>query len=267
VPRELPVVYEDVTDRTDVPDPAHLDVVAGYEAIGYRQVARILGSARGGIDAFVRDYSDEHRDALRVGLSLPSVLLLSADDLVLVHVAWFYGFPAVIASTGMADGSLVETHRRWDDVPPWPKRAERVRRRARLDGEMRRPESRGRSIHVVEGDDPASLDAAHRGHVSRARSTPVPSVSSPAELVREVEHRFRGSVVSADRFVLVQKLAGALVTAVGAIVLLALLATQPWPVVVAGAVVVALLTVLLLPRLYFWILYAQWYRPRYRARR
>lgn len=267
MPRPLPVVYEDVTGRTDVPDPAHLDVVAAYEEIGYRQAARVVGRPRQGIDAFVADYAPEHHDALRDGLARPTVMLLSADDLVLVQVSWFHGFPHVVASTRLADGGLVETHRRWDDVPPWPRWGERVRRRARLDGEMRRPETRGRTVHVVDGDDPAALDAAHRTHVARTGASPVPSPSTPAELIREVEHRFRGAVASADRFALVQKLAGALVTVLGAIVLLALLATQPWPVVAVGAVLVAVVTVVLLPRMYFWVLYAQWYRPQYRGPR
>ena len=52
--------------------------------------------------------------------------------------------------SGQTIGSLVETHRRWDDVPPWPKRADRMRRRATVDGEMRKSESRGLRLHVVE---------------------------------------------------------------------------------------------------------------------
>lgn len=265
--RNLPVVYEDVTDRDDVAEPAYLDIVEGFEAIGYRQVARVLGRPSRGLDDFVRDYSEEHHASLRAGIPRPAVLLVSPDGLVLVQVAWFYDFPEVIASTRMADGSLIETQRRWDGVPPWPKRAERLRRKAKLEGEMRRNETRGRHLREVDGDDPAGLEAAHLAHVAAAGGAPVPAPSTRAEVLAEVEHRFTRAMAIADRFALVYKLSSSLFAVLIAVGMLAVIATQEGLVILVGVVLFTLVTPVVLPRLYWGLLYARWYRPAYRPHR
>lgn len=265
--RPLPIVHEDVTGRDDVPEPAYLEVVAGFEELGYRSVARVVGRPREGYDAFIAEYAEEHHASLRAGMPRPDVLLLSPDALVLVQVAWFFDFPAVVASTRMADGTLVETHRRWDAVPPWQRRGERIRRRASVDGEMRRAETRGRAVHVVDGDDPSAFEAAHRAHVASTGGTPVPAPSTPGEVVAELEHRFARSLAVSERFVLVYKLASRLLVVLVGLAMLAVAVTQPWPLVVVGLVLLGLLTPLLLPRLWWWLSYARWWRPSYRAAR
>ena len=259
-----PIEYDDVTGRNDVPEPAYPDIVAGFEAIGYRQVARVRQLPREGLDAFVEDYAAEERDMLREGMARPGVVLVSPDGLVMVEVAWFYGFPTVTASTRMADGSLVETQRRWDDVPPWPQKAERLRRRASISGEMRRAQTRGRRIHDVVTDDPEELDEAHRAHVAAAGSTPAPAPATPGEVVAELEHRFASAMAIADRFALAYKIASSLLAAVIVVGMIAVVfGTRSLPGIILGLIVFTAITPLVLPRLFWGLLYAEWYRPPY----
>jgi hypothetical protein len=264
---KLPIVYDDVTGRDDVPEPAYPEIVAGYEALGYRQVARVLGLPREGMDEFLEDYAAEHQDMLREGMGRPGVVLVSPDGLVMLEVAWFYGFPTVTASTQMADGSLVETQRRWDDVPPWPQRAEKLRRRATISGEMRRAQTRGRRIHDVVSDDPEELDEAHRAHVEAAPSTPVPAPATSAEVVAELEHRLASAMTIADRFALAYKVASSVLAAVIVVGMLAVVfGTGSLLAIILGLVVFTAITPLVLPRLFWGLLYAEWYRPPYRGR-
>jgi hypothetical protein len=185
----------------------------------------------------------------------------------MVEVAWFYGFPTVTASTLMADGSLVETQRRWDDVPPWPRKAEKLRRRASIGGEIRRSQTRGRRIHDVVTEDPAELDEAHRAHVAASASTPVPAPATPGEVVAELEHRFASAMAIADRFALAYKIASSLLAAVIVIGMVAVVfGTRSLLGIVLGLVVFTAITPLVLPRLFWGLLYAEWYRPPYHGR-
>jgi hypothetical protein len=219
------------------------------------------------MDALLDEYAEEHWDMLRDGMARPAVVLVSPDGLVMLEVAWFYGFPTVTASTGTADGSLVETQRRWDDVPPWPQRAEKLRRRATISGEMGRAQSRGRRVHEVVSDDPAELEEAHRAHVAAAGSTPLPAPATPAEVVAELEHRLASAMAIADRFALVYKLFSSLLAVVIVIGMIAVVfGTGSLLAIILGLVVFTAITPLVLPRLFWGLLYAEWYRPQYHGR-
>ena len=68
------------------------------------------------------DYAPGDREQALDHFRDPATVLRSADGLVLAQVCWFWSEPGLVLKTWMSDESLVETWRRWPEVPPWPAR-------------------------------------------------------------------------------------------------------------------------------------------------
>jgi hypothetical protein len=66
---------------------------------------------------------------------------------------------------------------------------------------------------------------------------------------------------------LLYELASRLLVVLVGLATLAVAVTHPWPLDVVGLVLLGLLTPLLLPRLWWWLSYARWWRSSYRASR
>jgi hypothetical protein len=113
----------------------------------------------------------------------------------------------------------------------------------------------------------ATLEAAHRAHVASTGGHPVPSPSTPGEVAAELDQRFARSLVDSERFMLLYELARRLLVVLVGLAMLAVAVTHPWPLDVVGLVLLGLLTPLLLPRLWWWLSYARWWRSSYRASR
>ena len=260
-------VYTDVT-QADGPAAPHQDQVEAFQESGYDGVGLVhLDVEPGGIAGLAADYSPEDGAALLEHGTLPSTMLRSADGLVQASVSWFWAEPAVQLRTWMDDDSLVETHRRWPEVPPWPRRRAAAWRHATVEGEMTRQAADGRSIATVPEADAPRLDQAHRAHVQAYAETygcsPVAAPATMAETLTSLEratvHMWRvGEVYARTGNVLL--VAMALAVAAWSWALHA--ASVPWALLWSLGGVVAML--LSLNRFSARFAYTRWWRPAYR---
>jgi hypothetical protein len=255
-----------VTQAQGPPAP-HPDQVLALQEIGYDVLGLVhLDVEPGGVASVAEGYAADDAAALLEHGAEPSTLLRSPDGLVQAAVAWFWSEPSLQLRTWMDDGSLVETHRRWPAVPPWPRRRAAAWRYATVEGEMTRQAAEGRSIATVPEADARRLDEAHRAHVRAYADTygcsPVASPSTMEETLPTLEratlHMWRvGEVYARLGNILV--VAIALAAAAWAWALSA--ASVPWAPLWA---VCGLLTVLLsLNRISVRFAYTRWWRPAY----
>lgn len=264
--RQRPV-YTDVT-QADGPPAPHPEEVVAFQEIGYDVLGLVhLDVDPGGIADLAADYSPEDGAVLLERGALPSTVLRSADGQVQASVAWFWSEPAVQLRTWMDDDSLVETHRRWPAVPPWPRRRASAWRYATVEGEMTRQAADGRSIATVPEADATRLDQAHRAHVRAYAETygcsPVAAPGTMADALTSFEratvHMWRVGEVYA-RTGNVVLVAIALAVAAWSWALHA--ASVPWAVLWSLCGVVTLL--LSLNRFSVRFAYTRWWRPAYR---
>lgn len=260
-------VYTDVT-QAEGPTAPHPEQVLAFQEIGYDVLGLVhLDVEPGGVEGVATDYAAEDAAALLEHGALPSTVLRSADGLVQAAVAWFWSEPSLQLRTWMDDASLVETHRRWPEVPPWPRRRAAAWRHATVEGEMTRQAAEGRSIATVPDADARRLDEAHRAHVrAYAETYGCSAVRSPdtmAEVIPALEratvHMWRvGEVYARTGNVLV--VAIALAAGVWSWALFA--ASVPWALLWSLCGVVTL--VLSLNRFAVRFAYTRWWRPAYR---
>jgi hypothetical protein len=260
-------VFTDVT-QADGPSAPHPDQVLAFQEIGYDVLGLVhLDVVPGGVAGVAEGYAAADAAALLEHGAEPSTLLRSPDGLVEAAVAWFWAEPSLQLRTWMDDGSLVETHRRWPEVPPWPRRRAAQWRYATVEGEMTRQAADGRSIATVPDADARRLDVAHRAHVQAYAETygcePVASPASMEEVIPALEHAtvhmWRvGEVYARTGNLLVVLIA--LAPAAGGWALSA--ASVPWAPL--WAVCGLLAVVLSLNRVAVRIAYTRWWRPSYR---
>lgn len=113
-----------------------------------------------------RGYAKEHRAALLAEVGRPTPVLVSRDRATAVAVSDLYGQAAVRMRTFLADGSLVETNRRWQHLPPWPRRLAPFQRFTTVDREMLRSAAPGRSV-VLSSRSATEQVEEHHEHVDR----------------------------------------------------------------------------------------------------
>ncbi|MGN6574084.1 MAG: hypothetical protein ACTHKG_00215 [Nocardioides sp.] len=266
--QKLRLVYRDGTHDPGPPAP-HLDVVRGFEQLGYRALGRMaVEVVPGGLQALVAGYSGADREALLEHGADPCTVLLSPDGSTVARVGWFWSSPGVDLFSLDTAGSRVETHSRWDEVPPWPGRLAGARRFARLDGEMHRPASRGRSVAVVAGADPKRMHAAHadhlRAHLAAHGGQAVPLPATVAELAPLYERAQDHAGAVADRCVTVVRAQCLLYAAVVAAVFY-WLGLSGRPLAAYGWLVLALLAFLTFQApVAVRTFYTRWWRPAYR---
>ena len=112
----------------------------------------------------VRGHRPDVRTQMLAGVGRPVPVLLSDDRTVAVSVSDLLGSAAVQMRTFLADGSLVETERRWDRVPPWPGRMAPFRYLTTVEREMLRSVASGRTLRISSGSVTRLVDD-HRDHV------------------------------------------------------------------------------------------------------
>ena len=184
-------VYAYVTEAEGPPAP-HPDQVLAFQEIGYDVLGLVtLDVDPGGFEGLAAGYAPGDREEVLTHFPEPATILRSADGLVQATAAWFWAEPALELRTWMSDGSLVETQRRWPEVPPWPRRRAAAWRFATVEGEMTRQAAEGRSIATVPDADAARLDEAHRAHVRAYAEAhgcdPVLAPASMPEMIAALE--------------------------------------------------------------------------------
>src|SRR5690242_7018828 len=101
----------------------HADVVHDLLEAGLRPAGGLANDLSPERDRrLARGYEDDVAARLLEAMGRAFPILLSADREVAVEVSDMVGQPVVRMRTFLDDGSLVETDRRWDEVPPWPGR-------------------------------------------------------------------------------------------------------------------------------------------------
>ncbi len=260
-------VYTDVTDR-DGPAPPHPDQVVAFQELGYQVLGLVtLDVAPDEFDQVAEDYAPGDREEALDHFRDPATVLRSADGLVLAQVCWFWSEPGLVLKTWMSDESLVETWRRWPEVPPWPAKRAAAWRYATVEGEMTRQAADGRSVATVPDADPDRLDEAHRAHVRAYAETygcePVAAPGAMPEVLTALERATVHMWRVADAY-----------ARTGNIVLLALAVASlvlSWllrDVVGAGGLLLIasllMMAMLSLQRFGVRFAYTRWWRPAYR---
>jgi hypothetical protein len=156
--RAVPFTLEHVQHAAVVEELVH----AGLDPAGCIVDDLTAGQAA----RLVRGYAKEHRAALLAEVGRPTPVLVSRDRTTAVAVSDLYGEAAVRMRTFLADGSLVETQRRWQQLPPWPGRLAPFRRFTTVEKEMMRSAAPGRSV-MLSTRSAADQVEEHREHVDR----------------------------------------------------------------------------------------------------
>lgn len=263
--------YEDVTDRIG-PEPPYPELVEALRELGYHREGLLLGTPEpGGVEQLAAGWAPSVREEMIANLRRPVTVLRSPDGAALVAVGWFWDWPEVVFATSMADGALVETHRRWDAVPPWPRRRRHQRRHATVEGEMTRQAARGRSVAVVPSTDLAVLDEAHRAHVAAYADVhgtePSPAPSAMDIVVARKEGAWAHAWAVARRYAVATTVLLYAVQLAVTMVFAALLCSRH-PVAALTWAAAAVVTVLLgAPWSQVRLAYVRWWRPPYRGDR
>jgi hypothetical protein len=156
----------------------HAEVVRALLEAGLRPGGCLVDDPNAeGAAQLASGYDDPTRTVLLDQVGRPYPILLSADGTVAVEVSDLFGSPAVRMRSFLDDGSLVETQRRWDTVPPWPGRLAPFRRFTTVEHEMTGPVGPGRTL-AISGRQPLGQLEEHRRHVATASAShlaaPVP---------------------------------------------------------------------------------------------
>ena len=157
----------------DGPPAYYPEVVAGFEALGFRRVGGLLADLTDAeVEDLVGGYAPDVQAELRRSARIPETVLAAPDASAFLGVDWFYGQPSVRLRSLLVDGRLVETQRAWDRMPDHPLALAPYAARFRLRPEQDRS-APGRLVALVEGDDPAVLWSAHQEALARSEETPV----------------------------------------------------------------------------------------------
>lgn len=174
-------------------------------------------------------YDDTTRTVLLDQVGRPYPILLSADRTVAVEVSDLFGSPAVRMRTFLADGALVETQRRWDTVPPWPRRLAPFRRFTTVEREMLGSVAPGRTLAISDLSPVGQLDE-HRRHVattSASRATAparYPDMDSVASAWTAAFEHERATARRADTVAV----AGLTVVGIALLLLVVRVLSGPW---------------------------------------
>lgn len=151
---------------------AYPELVAGYRKMGLEPLGcMVLDLGEQGIGAVAAEYDEETARRLLFENERPVPILVTPDREVAVEIGEFVDAPSVRLLTLLTNGVLVETLRRWDCIPVWPRALRRVERHLDLVSEMTAPATvvGGRTVVVADGL-PGELLDAHTAHVASATS-------------------------------------------------------------------------------------------------
>jgi hypothetical protein len=150
------------------------------------------------------DYAEPWRSQFEAHLPDVATALRSPEGTTWVLVSWFWDSPQVRMLSLTEAGSLVQTEREWENVPPWPRQLARGHRHLVVREEMMRASvpDKGRSIAVVPGADACRMVEAHEAHVAAYEDlygSPRVPVGGLPELMRVSDHAMGHAVRAARR--------------------------------------------------------------------
>ena len=164
--------YIDATNMSDrrVDYPGGVDEFLG---LGFSALGRMLVEPTNGtLEQVAAGYAEDLRTLFLAHCDIPTPILRAPDGSAFVEVSWFWGSPSVRIRSLLADGSLVETNRRWENPPGLPVVLAKYWTHIDIDRDMtkRSVPARGRSIEVVATQDAAMQWRRHQEHLARYRS-------------------------------------------------------------------------------------------------
>lgn len=218
----------------------HADVVHDLLDAGLRPGGGLVNDLSPERDRrLVRGYDEEVEAQLLSAMGRAFPVLLSPDRVVAAEVSDLAGRPVVRMRTFLDDGSLVETDRRWDQVPPWPGRLAPFHRFATVEREMARSVAPGRTL-AISDQRPAGQLEEHRRHVERvcaARGTaPTPYADMEDVAAGWNQAWAHDQLVTRRTDTLIAVGVVVLVITASWIVPTGLLGGPWWPLVVAGVI-------------------------------
>ena len=263
--RASDLVFGTTAVPADGPPAYYPEVVAGFEALGFRRVGGLLADLTDEqVEDLVSSYEPDLQPEVRRSAHTPESVLAAPDGSAFVGVDWFFGMPSVRIRALLADGRLVETQRAWDRMP------DQVRERAPYVARLRlRPEqdrtAPGRLVTLVQEADPVALWTAHQEAVAHADETPVRHLTiQQAQALWRLcflhDARIELRVGPASKVALL----GLQVVGLTLVAAFVLLGHPAWAV--ATGLVAGALALVLAYRLTWWLRYARWLRPRFSAR-
>ena len=262
--RASDLVFGTVAVPADGPPPYYPEVVAGFEALGFRRVGGLLADLSDAeVEDLLGEYAPDVQPEMRLAARNSETVLAAPDASAFVGVDWFYGMPSVRTAIPAGRRSLVETQRAWDWMPSQPLALARYAAQRRL-----RPEqdgsAPGRLMTLVETDDPAQLWSAHQEAIARSEETPVVH-----RTIQQAQALWRQCLLHDARIAmragLLAKAAlyGVQVIGLTIAALFVLLGWLWWGL--AACVIGAAVALVLGLRGFWWLRYARWGRPRFQA--
>ena len=162
------LTYVDVSHSDDDRED-HPDVVAGFEALGFERVGRVLSQPAMPFEELAASFAEPDASAFMAHTTVPTPVLRSPGGDAFVDVSWFWDGPSVRLRTRLLDGSLAETLLRWVRQPEPRPGAATLGQRLLGDTDARmtlgNDPAGGRSIRVIPDPSPAALAAEHERHV------------------------------------------------------------------------------------------------------
>lgn len=257
--------YRDATGEEDTRS-SFPEIVEQLEQLGFRRLGRIGAAVvPGGVDALAKGYPPGQRELFNAHAPIPADVLGAPDSSAFVDVAWFWGWPSVRFRSLMSSGALVETVRRWDAMPPWPRAMRRSYRYADAEHEMTRWSTSDRPIQVADGS-PAELWETHRRSLAAHADRQGPpmrheSLESALWLTRRAYEHDSAVVRRANRTLLVLVVVvGLALGGLAAPVLESLLLSLVLAPMAVGALMLAVA-----PWLQIRLWYLPWIRPSFRT--
>jgi len=186
----------DVTDSTDqrVDYP---EIVDEFLDMGFTRLGRaVLVPTEGTHEDTAADYEPALEAKYLAHCDVPTPMLRAPDGSAFAEVSWFWDAPSVRIRTELADGSAVETNRRWENPPGLPTQLAKFWKRFDIDKDMikRSAPHAGRSVEIVSTGDSAVQWRHHQHHVERyasQRGTAIKPVNNVEQSIDLAQRLFR----------------------------------------------------------------------------
>ncbi len=179
----------DATDSTDT-RVDYPEIVEEFLAMGFTWVGRVLlEPTEGTHEDTAANYEPELKAKYLAHCDVPTPILRAPDGSAFVDVSWFWDAPSVRIRSELADGSAVETNRRWENPPGLPTQLARFWRRFDIGRDMtkRSTPRGGRSIEIAATRDSATQWSQHQQHLERYAAQRGTSVSPVTDLEQTID--------------------------------------------------------------------------------
>jgi hypothetical protein len=230
-------------DRVDYPE-----IVDEFLSMGFTQVGRvILQPTVGTLEDMAADYPGEQKEKMLAHGDVPTPILRAPNGSAFVDVSWFWDSPSVRIRTELADGSVVETNRRWENPPGLPEQLATYWKRIDIDRDMtkRSVPRAGRSIEIAATQDSLVQWHQHQEHVKRyatQRKTTIVGLDDIGQSLDMAQRLFRHDAAVERRTVGFWKPLLLAYGTIGIVIVAILATTGERRTAILGALVFALLT-------------------------